>query len=742
MAELDSSIFHRSMTPLVRPLRLNSGTLYVFPSAGEDIGLNLNARDNHVALTYYALLDIPDADSGISTWTGDASSDILPDTNRLNIFNIISEANNYASNTNVYSDNGSTSGDSLSSVKLAASLQNYMFNFETVLMNDPNYDYSYAATVSEHVFWKWLKETGAFRLQYATEDSDSSTHIYYNDRPVFEEEKENDVSTGYSRVVKSIGLISAMNSVSNESGMFNETYVSIPSSFGETECFFIQNPDDNYKLSHIYTGNSDIYLEGRDSESNGAAIYTGMNIPFYDYENDAQEDASICIVSVDSSSLYSNVWEKNSSDFVLKGFSNAYVTDPEITKYNESSFGSLNNTIQIQNKIDNTYSEFKRTRPDSLSLVLDFDLISNIWESKNSEKAARIANYDSISTDSSLCYTYNGSNNFNFNAVLLYYTVYDKDSTKALATNLFGILFLNGPHNTTSDSGTGTMLAFSIPSFEKRKSSGSDSVNEFGSGYAFRVNIKSSDIFDNSDAFVNDNTTSDSLYSKDFSNVIGNLNKSVSILTRQTSLISSIQTGYLNVMSLFGELKSKITVLSGQMNQLLQNRSDSIDASYISSIRQDTSILDASVINAGNVNATTLDVSVLNVSGNKQFTFDYANIGLIDSSTVRSQDVTSADFRVEDNIWHSHALANDYANLSDTSVISIINDTSFKIDSKSDIIITPDSSAAFPSAFNHTPADDTVYEIDYSKYIPPMIRYMQMLDKEIDNLTDQLINKK
>lgn len=738
MAELDSSIYHRSMTPLVRPLRLDSGTLYVFPSVGEDIGLNLNGRDNHVALTYYALLNIPSADSKVNTWTGDASSDILPDVNRLNIFNIISEANNYASNSNIYTDNGGTSGDSLSSVKLAASLQNYMFNFETVLMNDPNYEYSLASTVSEHVFWKWLKETGAFRLQYATKDSDSSTHIYYDDRPVFEEEDENDVSTGYSRVVKSIGLVSAMNSVSNESGMFNETYVSIPSSFGETQCFFIQNPDDNYKLSHIYTGNSDIYLEGRDSESNGAAVYTGMNIPFYDYENDAEEDASICIVSVDSSSAYSNVWEKNSSDFVLKGFTNAYVTDSEITKSNESSFGILNNTIQIQNKIDGTYSEFKRTRPDALSLVLDFDLISNIWESKNADKASRLSNYDSISTDSSLCYTYNGSNNFNFNAVLLYYTVYDKDTNKALATNLFGILFLNGPHNTTSDSGIGTALTFSIPSFEKRKSSGTGSVNEFGSGYAFRVNIKASDIFDNSDAYINDSTTSDSLYSEDFSNVIGNLNKSVSILTQQTSLISSIKSSYLNVMSLFGNLQSKITILTNQMNQLLQSQMNSIDASYISVIRQDTSILDASVINAGNMNADTLDVSTLNVSGNKQFTFDYANIGLIDSSTIRSQDVTASDFRIEDNIWNLHPLANDYELVDDSSVVSIINDTSFRTDSNLNIVITQDSSSAFPNAFNDKPVDDTVYEINYAKYIPPMIRYMQMLDTEIDNLTDKL----
>ena len=46
-------------TPLLRPLRDNGATMYVFPSASEDIGLNLNSRSTGVALSHYALLKLP-----------------------------------------------------------------------------------------------------------------------------------------------------------------------------------------------------------------------------------------------------------------------------------------------------------------------------------------------------------------------------------------------------------------------------------------------------------------------------------------------------------------------------------------------------------------------------------------------------------------------------------------------------------------------------------------------------------
>ena len=118
-------------TPLLKPLRhlgddySSGGTMYVFPSASEDIGLNLNSNVNGVALSHYALLDIP----------------ALPSYN--------------------YSTSG-MSADTPEGIAnaIALSLQNYMMNFETLLINDANYNYADLNTVSERVFWHWAKKVG------------------------------------------------------------------------------------------------------------------------------------------------------------------------------------------------------------------------------------------------------------------------------------------------------------------------------------------------------------------------------------------------------------------------------------------------------------------------------------------------------------------------------------------------------------------------------------------------------
>lgn len=46
-------------TPIIKNLSTTGGTFYTMPSATEDIGLNINERSNKVAISHYALLDLP-----------------------------------------------------------------------------------------------------------------------------------------------------------------------------------------------------------------------------------------------------------------------------------------------------------------------------------------------------------------------------------------------------------------------------------------------------------------------------------------------------------------------------------------------------------------------------------------------------------------------------------------------------------------------------------------------------------
>ena len=48
------------ITPFVKRMRVQGGTIYTFSSAVEDIGLNINERNNVVKVSHYALLDIPE----------------------------------------------------------------------------------------------------------------------------------------------------------------------------------------------------------------------------------------------------------------------------------------------------------------------------------------------------------------------------------------------------------------------------------------------------------------------------------------------------------------------------------------------------------------------------------------------------------------------------------------------------------------------------------------------------------
>ena len=84
--------------------------MYVFPSAAEDIGLNIDNRVNNVALSHYALLNFKGND-----------------------------ANSYATD-----------------------LQNYVMNCECTLLNQTNYNYQEYHTVTERVFWHWAIDRKQF----------------------------------------------------------------------------------------------------------------------------------------------------------------------------------------------------------------------------------------------------------------------------------------------------------------------------------------------------------------------------------------------------------------------------------------------------------------------------------------------------------------------------------------------------------------------------------------------------
>ena len=153
-------------------------------------------------------------------------------------------------------------------------------NFETVLLNQESYNYQNTATVSERVFWHWMKEIGALNPEKYTEIKvDNSKNYYY-------------CLDGKDRLIQCFGSIDSGNKVHSEFGMYNETYINVPSSYGAGPVFFTQVFDENYKPGS-YVGDSVLYLEGRSDQTDYISYSNNHDHPYFDITNKVNQNKYI-----------------------------------------------------------------------------------------------------------------------------------------------------------------------------------------------------------------------------------------------------------------------------------------------------------------------------------------------------------------------------------------------------------------------------------------------------------------
>ena len=491
-------------TPLLRPLRDNGATLYVFPSANEDIGLNLNSRATGVAMSHYALLNLP-----VMFGNTDPKTE---------------------------------------SIAIATDLQNYMMNLECTLLNQDSYNYQEYHTVTERAFFHWLK---SFEKRY--NNSKLSLERTQNGNDVYWKEKDNK-----NRIVQCFGAIDAGNSLSTEFGMFNETYVNIPTSYGNGPVFFKQVQDSaetNYIYGKTYNAGDSENLQGRKNNVDTLKILSDVK-PKYDNGTSYKLDDA-----------YEIVKDINEIQSACRAFTN-------------------NKNIQI-----NSYDD------------VNID-----------QKSQFKGEYCDITSE--LC-------EFGFNAILLYYSVYDQnDTTKtAYAINLFGIVFLDSPSSVQNGQAK-------IPSLIKKKSfGGANKANFFGNSYSFRVNIKTLSVYDNTDSMIQDNTTMSSINSVDFSDVISNLNRAIDVMNTNVQSTMAIQDAYMTTLKLTDDNKQKLQELEDKLDGYLNGSktsgivSQNIRTKIIQPIT-DTSI-DSSVSDGNNM---------IKIQLNKQLT-DFINTEEYQGST-------------------------------------------------------------------------------------------------------------
>lgn len=442
-------------TPIIKP-RVQGGTFYTFASALEDIGLNINELRNKVTISHYALLDLPEFDSS-------SKFDTLSQTNF---------ANSEVSNIGDY--------------KFAEGFQNYVLNMETVVRNQENYNFTESKTVSERIFWKWLQKS-CLHLQ-----KDPSSDYYLDS----------------SLTVKGFGQIVSGSQRSDNYGLYNETFVQIPSSFGQMKCLFKKSSDSNYyaRSDGYAASNTDGLIENVDlTEIDGSG-----NLP----------------TGITAKAIYDHAADPSSKT---------------------SGYYTVNNT-------------------DDVCLELDIDNLRKYYNDQTLTFDDLAINTDTASFI---------SDSYSFNAVLIYYSIYDSTNKNIIATNAYGILILDSAcvSNTYSDEDN-TLYLF--PELIKTKSTATTS----GTSYSFRLNIKTTSVY-SGDIAITDNATAAYSMSTDFNEVIHNLSTAIDIIKSNANYLRTISSDNTNIKELAITAIDKVDSLSTDINNLKAGLFNKLDTSTL-----------------------------------------------------------------------------------------------------------------------------------------------------------------
>jgi hypothetical protein len=441
-------------TPFIRPLQVQGGTFYTFSSSAEDLSFTFNNSDSKFRFSKFALLNIPNIDNSSSS-----------QTNYVRLNGPDSAFLDWANNTQQI-----ITGDA--NIDFSQSFQSYCLNIESTITGDDQYDSSLKQNISERIFFKWLKEIGAIRYKAAdsTEVSpalDQNTVTIVNDVPITQKRyTEGDATYGttgaygmtgapYNRVVQYVGNLDIVNSVKNSTNAYSEVYVYIPTKDGNTPYVLFKNvTDKNYYPDYQWTNNpsnplNDEYLFSRNyDETNPSGLTT---LAIFDDDVLGAPTASYYDTGVNGSSVAGNWYSPR--DTANTYFSEDIFTDP--SNYILTKTDNSNSLVYVRSKLDSIGIDFD---PNSYQQILTNSSISTLEEFNATADAA----------------------DFEFNAVLIYYDVYDPANPTTSATNLYGVLFLDDVNSEGGD--------IYIPRLKKHRPNPVTKLN--GNSYGFKINLK------------------------------------------------------------------------------------------------------------------------------------------------------------------------------------------------------------------------------------------------------------
>jgi len=418
-------------TPFIRTPRNSGGSLYIFNSSTEDLNFLINdSEERSFVWSKFVLLNLPD--------------ELRPTAKNENYIQYDSINGAYDHTINKTPD-----------VKMAESLQNYCLNFENILLANDGYDVSLKRSVSERVFFKWLKELGAIRFKQALKDEKSG--LVEGVR--FTEEQ----SDGYTKIVKYIGDIDMVNSNKFQQNSYSEIYIHVPISHGFTKTVLFDTIEDSNYVQNKYYQNisstiNENYLFGRDI--NDVHPFGLSTFAFYDSDTASYNTSTY--------SLFKEFIDEQGKRYINESWykppiSNAYITSKDFSDQHNDKLKIVGNSEFFGRDIVKL-----RSRLDGISL--DFDT-NSYYDIVTNPSIHSFAEYNQSKS----------GDDFNFNTVLLYYDVFETANPENKVSNLFGVLFLHKPEAKSTGGST-------IPSFIKYKPN--EVTGDNGNAWGLKVNLK------------------------------------------------------------------------------------------------------------------------------------------------------------------------------------------------------------------------------------------------------------
>ena len=141
---------------------------------------------------------------------------------------------------------------------------------------------------------------------------------------------------------------------------------------------------------------------------------------------------------------------------------------------------------------------------------------------------------------------------------MIYYSIYDANKTKRLATNAYGLYILDGAIKSSEINGM-----FYFPPIRKSKSG----PNKNGSSYSFRINVKPSTAY-SGDITVNDNSTAGYSMSEDFNDVLRNLTAAVTTMKENAKTLYSMSKDSKDIKQLVSTTMEKIDGIESDISNI------------------------------------------------------------------------------------------------------------------------------------------------------------------------------